>query len=92
MSHYNDSSLPLTGYSFDCEHKTPKVERSTALALRNAFEDLLTAKKDLKKAMSEVPDYTGQWDDEDYYRNEAETLSAASNAFEDAVRASVAAI
>ncbi len=85
---YNSPNLPLSEYSFDRETKgNSQTERPTAMALREAFEDVQKA----RLAYEEVPNYTGQWRYADYVRDEEQTLIAASHAFEDAVVASVLA-
>lgn len=89
---YNNPNFPLSGYSFDRENSAnSQKERPTALALREAFEDVQTARQAYDKAREEIPSYTGQWGDADYVRDEEQTLIAASHAFEDAVVASVLA-
>lgn len=92
MSYFNNPNLPLHGYAFDGENaEKAHVERPTAKALREAWEDLLLAQKELAEAQEKVPSYTGQWNDADYTRDEEQTLIVASNAFEDALVASVRA-
>lgn len=92
MSHYYNLNLPLRDYSFDGTNEQPlQVERATAKALRQAWQDLMQAKHDLAEAQENIPSYTGQWDNADYVRNEQQTFIVASNAFEDALVASARA-
>lgn len=87
---FNHPQFPLHGFSFRGE-STPVVERDTALALRQAFEDLQLAQTLLAQAQENIPSYTGQWNHADYVTNEMQTVVAASHAFEDALVASVLA-
>ena len=92
MSYFNHSNFPLCNYSFDGENAANRqTERFTAKAYREALEDLLLAKTNLENAQAKVPNYTGQWNDADYTRDEEQTLIAASHVFEDAMVASVMA-
>lgn len=80
----------MQNYSFDGANcSNTNIELPTAKALREALHDLMLAQKKLDDAEKNVPDYTAQWDNADYTRNEAQTLIVASNAFEDALVASV---
>ena len=89
---YNNPNFPLSGYSFDRENVAlSQKERPTALALREAFEDLQAARQAYEKAYENIPNYTGQWNNSDYVRDEEQTMIAASHAFEDALVASVLA-
>ncbi len=89
---YNNRHLPLSGYSFDRENSAHcQTERPTAVALREALEDMHAALQAYKTAQQAVPNYTGQWCRADYVRDEEQTLIAASHAFEDALVASVLA-
>lgn len=92
MSYFNHPNLPASGFSFDGEKQAEaQTERPTAKALREAWEDVVLAQKELDNATGRVPRYTAQWDNADYIRDEEQTLIIASNAFEDALVASVLA-
>jgi hypothetical protein len=43
----------------------------------NAVLALIKAREDLDRGKKNVPDYTGQWSDEDYYREEQAAYDAA---------------
>ena len=54
---YNNPNLPLSEYSFDRENKgNSQTERPTAMALREAFEDVQTAR--LANAAPTITDNT----------------------------------
>lgn len=92
MSYFNHSNFPLRNYSLGGDNAANRqTERLTAQAYREAFEDLLLAKTNLENAQAKEPNYTGQWDNADYTRDEEQTLIAASHVFEDAMVASVMA-
>ena len=89
---YNNPNFPLSGYSFDRENSAnSQEERPTAVALREAFVDLQAAREAYENAYENIPNYTGQWNNSDYVRDEEQTLIAASHAFEDALVSSVLA-
>ena len=82
----------MQNYSFDGKNSAQvNVERPTAKVLREAWEDLTQAQQELVEAQGQVPNYTGQWDNADYTRDQEQTVIVASNAFEDALVASVRA-
>ena len=92
MSYFNNPNLPMRDYSFDGKNaQHANVERPTAMALREAWEDLMLAQQELDEAQKKVPSYTAQWVNADYTRNQEQTFIVASNAFEDALVASVRA-
>lgn len=43
---------------------------------------LIDAKAELDRAKQNVPDYTGQWSDEDYYEDEQKAYDAAVAEYE----------
>lgn len=51
----------------------------TAMAFAEAVLELLAAKTDLERAMHDVPTYTAQWRDEDYYQTELERYNRAAD-------------
>lgn len=48
----------------------------------NALFALIEAKAQLDSAKKKVPDYTGQWSDEDYYEDEQKAYDAAVREYE----------
>ena len=70
-------------------NKMPTPARPTALDLSTAFSAMLNANRDLAEAELNVPDYTGQWSTADYTAEAREAFNRATDAFEDAVVASV---
>ncbi len=85
---YHNPLLPIRGLNF--EPPAPGTqERTSAKNLRMALFDLLQAQKDLQEAEENIPSYTAQWSEEDYVRDQQQTLIAASHAFEQALIASV---
>lgn len=58
--------------------------RPEALTLAVALLTLTKAEAALGKAKREVPDYTGQWSDRDYYAEEQEDYNRAVDAYADA--------
>lgn len=57
-----------------------------AKELVDCLEELLWSKEMLKLAKTSVPSYTGQWDSEDYYKDEQERFNIAANKFHDMIR------
>ena len=57
---------------------------------RVALEDLMQAQKDFADSMESMPDFPTSQEETLYCANEMQTLALASNAYEDAVRASMA--
>jgi hypothetical protein len=65
--------------------------RRTANDLADALNRLILAQKELKKKKKSVPLYTGQWSDDQYYKDEQQEVNDAANAFEDAIVNSIKA-
>jgi hypothetical protein len=59
--------------------KQPTPARPESLKLADAIYDMLQVRKALAKAKKAVPDYTGQWSDEDYYAEEQEAYNRAAD-------------
>lgn len=65
-------------HSFDGK-AAPIVAQSGAHAVADAISNMLVARAELQVTQQNVPDYTGQWSDADYYRNEQATYDEACN-------------
>jgi hypothetical protein len=65
--------------------------RPSAAALVEALMALLQTADDFRDAVRNVPSYTGQHAEADFYADEQEAYNRACDAYEDAVRNSVAA-
>lgn len=74
-------------HSFGGEPVVPA--RKTSGELGDALFLLISTRIALDKAKREVPDYTAQWSDADYYANEQEAYNRACDELEDAVLRSV---
>jgi hypothetical protein len=61
----------------------------SAQNLFDAFVAVQEAQAELDKIASKIPDYTGQWSDEDYTGEAENAVNRAMEAFEDALVASV---
>lgn len=57
-----------------------------SLALVNAIEELRSTKKALKRANENIPNYTGQYTDQEYVAQEQNDYNIAVNAFGEALR------
>ncbi len=57
-----------------------------ALILVQVMEELRSTKKALKKAIDDIPDYTGKYSPDDYIANEQNDYNIAVNAFGEALR------
>lgn len=66
-------------FGFDGPKPNPAKAESTALA--EALFELIDARKALIKAKADVPNYTGQWNEYDYYANEQERYNRAADKF-----------
>lgn len=60
--------------------------RMSAVVLAEALEEVLRARKALKKAKANIPSYTGQWCNEDYYADEQEAYNRAIDRYEELVK------
>jgi len=67
---------------FGFDGKQPEPCSNRALELADAICEVSLAKKALEKAMGRVPNYTAQWDPEDYYADEQERYFRAAEILE----------
>lgn len=72
-----------SGFGMDGLTPTPCSDRAINIAV--ALTELNIATATLTAAKRDVPDYTGQWDDQDYYANELEEFYRAADRYEAAV-------
>jgi hypothetical protein len=75
--------------SVDNEEFTITPVRESAKKLAETLLALIKAKSDLNTAIENVPEYTGQWDNEHFYNDEMDEYNKACNNYEVAVRLSV---
>lgn len=84
MHTFVDPSLP----EYDGD-EPPRPAAPEALRLAEAMVELDRAAEALEKAKRNVPNYTGQYSSEFFYRHEEDAYNRAAEAFADAVVAGV---
>lgn len=67
---------------FGFGEKTPRPCSDRALKIGSALTSLIAASTALEEARTTVPNYTAQWEPEDYYANEQEAYYRACERYE----------
>ncbi len=70
----------MSGFGFGGNSPMRPSER--ALDIADAIFKLVEARIDLEKAKADVPSYTGQWKEADYFANEQEIYYRAAESLE----------
>lgn len=69
-----------SGFGFDGKKPVPCSDRAMVISV--ALANLIKAQADYEEAKRNVPEYTGQWSDMDYYAEELEALHRAADNYE----------
>lgn len=71
---------------FGFDGQKPKPADPKAQEFAAGVVDLMQAHTALEEAKKRVPDYTGQWAEEDYYANEQEAYNRAADSLYELVK------